>query len=65
MILTRPMTIDQVCRAAYGDESVYLEAVLAANPGLARLSLVLPAGTDIVLPDVSLPRTRSVVSLWD
>ena len=57
---------DAICRATYGDESGYVEAVLEANPGLAGLGPVLPIRTRIVLPD--LPRAapeRKIVSLWD
>lgn len=65
MTLTRPMTIDQVCRAVYGDESGYVEAVLVANPNLSERPLVLPAGTALVLPKVAPPVADRVVTLWD
>lgn len=58
-------TVDQVCRRIYGDESGYVEAVLAANPGLATLPVRLPAGTVIVLPEVAAAVTDPVVKLWD
>ena len=58
--------IDAICRRAYGDESIYVEAVLEANPGLAALNAPLPQGTAIVLPDlVAATDVVPVVSLWD
>lgn len=65
--LAKPMeTVDQVCRRVYGDESGYVEAVLAANPGLAALPRRLPAGTVIQLPALPKPTaTDTVVKLWD
>lgn len=42
-----------------------LPAVLAANPGLARLGSVLPTGTPVTLPDVPpANRVRDIVQLW-
>jgi phage tail protein X len=65
--LTRPEPLDLVCRRLYGDESGYVEPVLALNPGLSFKSLVLPVGTRINLPDT--PPTPvsgpNVVTLWD
>ena len=66
--LTRPEPLDAVCRRLYGDESGYVEPILALNPGLAARPPVLPAGTRIVLPDVvPAPEAVSpaVVTLWD
>ncbi|SHE79594.1 P2-like prophage tail protein X [Loktanella atrilutea] len=61
-----PQTVDQVCRTAYGDESGYVESVLDANPGLAALGLILPAGTRITLPDLpDQAKLIPVVTLWD
>lgn len=58
--------IDAICRRAYGDESGFVEAVLEANPGLASLSAPLPAGTQIILPDVPpSPARIAIVNLWD
>jgi phage tail protein X len=38
---------------------------LEANNGLADLGDVLPAGVEIVLPELSLPETDEVIRLWD
>jgi len=58
--------IDAVCRRHYGREAGAVEAVLEANPGLADLGPVLPAGTLVELPE--LPRPLEIietVKLWD
>ena len=58
--------IDAVCRRYYGRESGAVEAVLEANPGLAELGPVLPAGMLIELPDLPRPlETIDTVKLWD
>ena len=58
--------VDAICRRAYGDESGYVEAVLAANPGLASLAPVLPIGTMMTLPELTKAAdVVPVVSLWD
>lgn len=58
--------IDAICRHAYGDESGYVEAVLEANPGLAKLPAPLPIGTKLTLPDlVNASQAVPVVTLWD
>jgi phage tail protein X len=59
--------VDIVCLAVYGEESGYTEAVLEANPGLADLGPVLPAGTVIKLPTISAADAGEpvVVRLWD
>jgi phage tail protein X len=58
--------IDAICRQVYGDESGYVEAVLAANPGLAALATPLPIGTVVFLPEIAkAAEVVTVVSLWD
>ena len=58
--------IDAVCRRFYGREAGAVEAVLEANPGLADLGPVLPAGTVVQLPDLPRPlETIETVKLWD
>ncbi|EFG1350078.1 phage tail protein, partial [Escherichia coli] len=43
-----------------------LAAVLEANPGLADLGPVYPAGVEIVLPDwVYEPEVKETFQLWD
>lgn len=58
--------LDAICRRVYGDESLYVEKVLDANPGLAERSMPLPMDTVIVLPDLSLSSDAiPVARLWD
>ena len=58
--------IDAVCRRYYGREAGAVEAVLEANPGLAGLGPVLPAGTQVTLPDLPRPlEAIETVKLWD
>lgn len=42
-------------------------AVLAANPGVAALGAILPAGTKVIIPAVNAPivAVRDIVQLWD
>lgn len=57
--------LDAICRQHYGDESGYVEAVLAANPGLAQLGPIVPRGTEIILPTVTAgTTTEQIVTLW-
>lgn len=57
--------LDRLAYKRYGHLSGTVEAVLAANPGLAEQPSLLPEGVAVVLPDLPgvkrLPRT---VKLW-
>ena len=56
--------LDELCWRHYGREDG-VGAVLAANPGLAAVAPVLPAGVVIVLPDLPPPaEPEGVVELW-
>lgn len=55
--------LDAICKTQLGSES-HLIAVLEANPGLAALGPVYPAGVLITLPDVSAPVAAGVIRLW-
>lgn len=58
--------LDAICLRFYGNASGYLEAVLAANPGLAEQGPQLPADLSITLPDVpSLSSAKKTIRLWD
>ena len=59
--------LDWICRRWYGELFPgAVEAVLAANPGLAALGPVLPAGVEIVMPDLTPPvRVARPIALWD
>lgn len=55
--------LDTICHRHYGHLVGTVEAVLEANPGLARIEQPLPAGTLIILPDIA-PKRRETVRLW-
>ncbi len=57
-------TVDLICWQHYGKTAVVTEAVLTANPGLASLPVVLPAGVLINLPEIGRSSTQEVVNLW-
>lgn len=60
-------TIDLILHRDRGLGPEAIGTVLAANPGLAALSPVLPVGTAILIPDAaaSAPATRPLLQLWD
>lgn len=61
-------TLDALCWRHYGRTGTVVEAVLAANPGLADLGPVVPHGTPIDLPELgaaSQANTTRLVQLWD
>ena len=55
--------LDAICRAVLGSEA-HVPAVLAANPGLAGLGPIYPAGILITLPVVSSAVARGTIRLW-
>ncbi len=58
--------LDAICYQHYGTEHGTIEAVLTANYGLADQPVILPAGIQIVLPDlVAAEPVSSAVNLWD
>jgi len=57
--------VDWICWKHYGRQAGAVEAVLDANPGLAKLGPVLPAGTIIELPVLPDPSRNGTVRLWD
>lgn len=59
-------TVDLACLAHYGRTAQVVEVVIDANPGLAALGPVLPLGTKITMPDISLGKDQPrLVKLWD
>lgn len=59
-------TLDWICWKRYGRTTGrVVEAVLAANPGLADRGPVLPAGIDITLPVLQLAQQTRGIRLWD
>ena len=55
--------LDAICKTQLGAES-HIAAVLEANPGLAALGPVYPAGVLIALPDVGAPVAPGIIRLW-
>lgn len=58
-------TVDLLALAAYGLSAGTTEAILDANPRLAAVGPVLPAGIVVVLPDVAAPAPSTQTKLWD
>ncbi len=58
-------TLDAICVRYYGHTEGVVETVLAANPGLAELGVVLPHGTAVELPDVQTAPVAETVNLWE
>lgn len=60
-------TVDEVCWRVLGRTSNVTEQVLALNPGIAALGPKLPAGTELLLPDLAsaAPALRETIQLWD
>ena len=56
--------LDAICWRQYGRQAGAVEAVLAANPGLADLGPVLPLGTVIELPVIDEAPASGYVRLW-
>ncbi|WP_111895930.1 tail protein X [Acinetobacter sp. MB5] len=59
-------TIDSICWRYYGRSVGVVEQVLSANPQLDELGVILPIGTDVVLPDLDSPQNiQQNINLWD
>lgn len=59
-------TVDLVAWKTAGRTADVVEAILAANPGLAAMGAVLPTGTRVVVPSVAAAAAEaSLVTLWD
>ena len=57
--------VDHICWRYYGRTAQAVEAVLVANPGLADMMPLLPAGITILLPSIPEPDTGVVLRVWD
>jgi phage tail protein X len=63
---TRPGDLlDAICHKYYQGRPGATEAVLEANPGLARMGAVLPEGLIVALPELPAAESPGQVSLWD
>lgn len=58
-------SVDALCWRHYGRTQGAVEAVLQANPGLARQGLILPQGLLVHMPPLSAPPPKTTVTLWD
>lgn len=58
-------TLDALCYRHYGRTQGVVEDVLAANPGLAGLGVILPHGTAVTLPDIATAPVRESIQLWE
>ena len=59
-------TADYIAWKHYGtQDGQVVEQLVEANPGLADLGPVLPAGILLTLPDVQPATSAQVVRLWD
>lgn len=59
-------TVDLVCWRVYGRTHGAVEAVFAANPGLADYGVVLPLGTVIEMPELAhASSTKPLLQLFD
>lgn len=56
--------LDSICYAHYGHLSGTVEAVLAANVGLAGQAQPYPLGVCIFMPDIE-SGTTATVTLWE
>jgi len=54
---------DAIAKDHLGSEALVVD-LFAANPGLAALGPVLPAGIDVTLPDVAPATSAPRVRLW-
>jgi phage tail protein X len=57
--------LDQIALEFYGRTNGATETLLDANPHLADLPPLLPAGVIIVLPDLPATPVKPRVRLWD
>lgn len=56
--------LDALCYRYYGQLAGTVEAVIAANPGLAATAQPFAAGVLIVLPDLPTRPVEKSVQLW-
>lgn len=56
--------LDLICFRTYGYAPGAMEAVLERNPFLADFLGFLPAGLEIILPDLSNTPQKNIVRIW-
>ncbi|MBP6518328.1 tail protein X [Shewanella sp.] len=57
-------TVDLLCFRYYGRTQGVVEQVLNANPGLC-LTTELKAGQWVDMPDITEPKQKDIIQLWD
>jgi phage tail protein X len=59
-------TLDELLWRERGLGADAIDAVLAANPGLADLGPILPIGTPVIIPTIATAavQVREIVQLW-
>lgn len=59
-------TIDSICWRHYGRSAGVVELVLEANPQAIDTGVILPVGTEVILPDIDSPqKTKQPIQLWE
>ncbi|MQY44515.1 phage tail protein [Rhizobiales bacterium RZME27] len=59
-------TVDLICLMHYGRTAEVTELVLAANPDLAAVGIILPLGTKVFMPVApSRQQAAKLTSLWE
>jgi phage tail protein X len=56
--------VDEIALEIYGRTADATEALLTANPQLARLPARLPAGVTVELPEIAQATVKATVRLW-
>lgn len=58
--------VDAICWKHYDEAQLpfAIERVYAANPGLADVGPILPAGLTVVLPDLARPDAPPIIRIW-
>lgn len=56
--------LDAVVFKYYEGQSGALEQVLVVNKGIADYGAILPAGVEVVLPELPKPSAKESVRLW-
>ncbi|WP_230425796.1 tail protein X [Spartinivicinus ruber] len=57
--------LDAICHKYYQGNIAALDAVLAANPGIAKHGALLPAGLTLKLPEIATEQKDQRITLWD
>ena len=59
-------SVDAICHRHYGYTEGMVEAVYAANPGLADHGAILPHGTPVTMPETPPSKPASgLINIWD